>query len=172
MHLRTLTDLYRHMEWADALIWSAVADAAAARSDSKVRTTLYHVHLVQHAFLRTWRGEARETPFPTFDELHGVMGWARSFHREAAGFIPGLEAEDLAKPMPLAWSSMVEQAIGRAPETTTIGDTVLQVALHSIHHRGQLNVRLRELGATPPLLDYIAWIWYDRPAAEWPASIG
>ena len=172
MHLRTLTDLYRHMEWADALLWSAVLRAQPATTDSKVRATLYHVHLVQHAFLRTWRGEGMETPFPAFEELPALMEWGKSFHRSAAGFISEIEAEDLAKSMPLAWAAMVEQAIGRPPEATTIGDTVLQVALHSIHHRGQLNVRLRELEATPPLLDYIGWVWYGRPAAEWPASIG
>jgi len=171
MHLRTLTDLYRHMEWADALLWSAVTDAGAATADAKVRATLYHVHLVQHAFLRTWRGDAMETPFPTFEELPGMMAWGRMFHHQAAAFIEALEAEDLARPMPVAWSATVEAAIGQPPETTTIGDTVLQVALHSIHHRGQLNVRLRELGATPPLLDYIAWIWYGRPAADWPATV-
>ena len=170
MHLQTFTDLYRHMEWADALLWSAVAEGSAASGDSKVRTTLYHVHLVQHAFLRTWRGESMETPFPTFDKLSGLMGWARSFHEHAGVYIAALEAEVLAAPMPLSWSAYVEQAIGRPPESTTIGDTVLQVALHSIHHRGQLNVRLRELGATPPLLDYIAWVWYGRPGAEWPAA--
>jgi uncharacterized damage-inducible protein DinB len=171
MHLRTLTDLYRHMEWADALLWCAVTGAEAAKRDSKVRATLYHVHLVQHAFLRTWRADTMETPFPTFEELPGLMAWARAFHERAGAYIPTLAAEDLGRPMPLAWSAMVEQGIGRAPEATTIGDTVLQVALHSIHHRGQLNVRLRELGATPPLLDYIGWVWYGRPAAEWPASI-
>src|SRR5262245_28512867 len=142
MHLRTLTDLYRHMEWADALLWSAVADASAAPADSKVRMTLYHVHLVQHAFLRAWRGESMETPFPTFDALSGLMDWARTFHQRAAVHMATLEAEDLTTPMPLAWAAQVEQAIGRAPEVTTVGDTVLQVALHSIHHRGQLNVRL------------------------------
>jgi uncharacterized damage-inducible protein DinB len=173
MQLRTLTDLYRHMEWADALLWSAVLDGkAAATGDSKVRATLYHVHLVQHAFLRTWHGDTMETPFPTFEELSGLMAWAHAFHERAATYIPSLGAEDLGRPMPLAWSAMVEQAIGRVPDSTTIGDTVLQVALHSIHHRGQLNVRLRELGATPPLLDYIGWVWYGRPAAEWPLSIG
>jgi len=41
------------------------------------------------------------------------------------------------------------------------------VALHSLYHRGQVNARLREVGGTPPLVDYIAWLWFGRPAAEW-----
>ena len=168
MHLQTLTDLYRHMEWADALIWSAVAESGAARTDSKVRATLNHIHTVQHAFLRTWRGEGLETPFPSFETLSPLLGWAREFHDQALEYIDDLDAADLGRPMPVAWASMVEEAIGRAPETTTVGDTVLQVALHSLHHRAQLNTRLRELAATPPLIDYIGWVWYGRPAAVWP----
>jgi hypothetical protein len=27
--------------------------------------------------------------------------------------------------------------------------------------------RLRELGVEPPLSDFIAWIWMDRPEADW-----
>jgi uncharacterized damage-inducible protein DinB len=41
--------------------------------------------------------------------------------------------------------------------------------MHSTYHRGQVNARLRELGIEPPLTDYIAWIWFGRPEAEWPA---
>jgi uncharacterized damage-inducible protein DinB len=171
MTLNPLTDLYRHMAWADALLWSAVAESAAARADEKVQATLYHVHLVQHAFLRAWRGRPAETDFPTFTGLEPLLTWGQAFHEDAAAYVQGLAIDDVSQPMPLAWAAVVEEAIGRVPAPTTVGDTLLQVALHSVHHRGQVNVRLRELGATPPLLDYIGWVWYGRPAAEWPRSI-
>ena len=62
-----------------------------------------------------------------------------------------------------------EQRLGRKPSGTTVGETGLQVALHSTYHRGQVTARLREVGGEPPLVDYIAWVWLGRPAAEWPA---
>jgi uncharacterized damage-inducible protein DinB len=34
----------------------------------------------------------------------------------------------------------------------------MQVILHSEHHRGQVAMRLRALGAKPPVLDYIVWV--------------
>ena len=49
--------------------------------DSRLRALLYHTHLVQHVFLRIWRGEPRDTPFPTFDAPCELMAWARAFHR-------------------------------------------------------------------------------------------
>ena len=42
---------------------------------------------------------------------------------------------------------------------------MLQVALHSMYHRGQINARLRDFGGNPPLVDFIAWVWLGRPAA-------
>ena len=62
---------------------------------------------------------------------------------------------------------MIERSLGRVPETTTLGETALQVPLHTIYHRGQVNARIRALGGEPPLVDYIAWIWLGRPAPEW-----
>ena len=47
----------------------------------------------------------------------------------------------------------------------------LHLALHTAHHRGQVNARLRELGAEPPLVDYIAWLWKGRPDAMWPRNV-
>jgi uncharacterized damage-inducible protein DinB len=160
------------MEWADALVWTSVLAAEAGRTDAKLRDVLYHLHLVQRAFLRTWRGEPRETPYPTFDDAESLMRWGRTYYSEAFNHLATLDDEQVAKAMPVPWAAMVEQRLGRAPETTTVAETALQVALHSTYHRGQINARLREVGGEPPLTDYIAWVWLGRPAASWPAATG
>ncbi|MGE0463143.1 MAG: DinB family protein [Vicinamibacterales bacterium] len=167
MDLHSLRDLYRHMEWADATVWPAVLASDSAREDEKLRGLLTHLHLVQHAFLRQWRGEPRDAPYPTFTALAPLKSWAREYHIATPAFLDTLTDARLTEPMPVAWAHMVEKAIGRPPATTTLGETVLQVALHSQYHRGQVNMRLRELGGVPPLVDYIAWLWFGRPAAEW-----
>ncbi len=58
------------------------------------------------------------------------------------------------------------QRFGKA-EPATWPESVLQVAMHTVYHRGQVARRLRELGAEPPLSDFIAWVWMDRPEADW-----
>jgi uncharacterized damage-inducible protein DinB len=142
----------------------------AGQSDAKLRETLYHLHVVQRAFLRVWRSEPRETPYPTFDGALSLMRWGRTYYDEAMSHLEGLNDEQVAKAMPVPWAAMVEQRLGRAPEVTSVGETLMQVALHSTYHRGQVNARLRALDGEPPLTDYIAWIWLGRPAASWPAS--
>jgi len=163
-----LLDLYRHMEWADAAVWTAVLAADDGPSDPKIHGYFYHLHMVQRAFLRTWRGEPRDTPYPTFDKAPALMLWGQTYFSEAFEHLETLNEAKLSEPMPMPWASMVAERLGRAPEVTTIGDTALQVALHSTYHRGQINARLREVGGEPPLVDYIAWIWLGRPAAAWP----
>jgi uncharacterized damage-inducible protein DinB len=63
-----------------------------------------------------------------------------------------------------------QQRMGRSFEAPTLAETMLQVASHSTYHRGQVNARLREISGEPPLVDYIAWIWFGRPAPDWTAT--
>jgi uncharacterized damage-inducible protein DinB len=168
MNLSMLADLFRHMEWADALVWTAALGSDAGQSDAKLRETLYHLHVVQRAFLRVWRSEPRETPYPIFDDALSLMRWGRTYYSEAMSHLETLNDEQVSQAMPVPWAAMVEQRLGRAPEVTSIGETAMQVALHSAYHRGQINARLRVVGVEPPLTDYIAWVWLGRPAANWP----
>ena len=167
MNLITLRDLYRHMEWSDASVWRAVFKLEAVRSDKKLRDYFYHLHLVQRAFLRAWRNEPANAPYPTFDDAETLAAWGRSYYQEIFVHLDQLSDQDISKPMQLPWAELVLKQIGRPPAPSTIGETLLQVALHSLYHRGQINARLRELGGEPPPVDYIVWVWLDKPAASW-----
>jgi uncharacterized damage-inducible protein DinB len=162
-------DLFLHMEWADATVWSAIAATPAAVTDARLREILAHLHVAQRGFLRAWRGEPRDAPYPPLASLPEIAAWARSAYGEALAFLDALSDADAARSMPLPWASMVEQRLGCPPARTTLHDTLLQVPLHSLYHRGQVNARLREIGGTPPTVDYIAWVWLGRPAAAWPS---
>ncbi len=167
--VKTLTDLYRHMQWADAAVWTSVFASETGRTDAKLREYFYHLHLVQHMFLRLWRDELREAPTPpSFDDAQSLVEWARDYYGKIFAHLDTLDDEKVSEPVPTPWAKMVEQQLGRPPETATISETILQVALHSLYHRGQINARLREIGGAPPLVDYIAWIWLGRPAPVWP----
>ena len=168
--IKTLTDLYRHMQWADAAVWTAVLVSDNGKTDAKLRDYLYHLHLVQRAFLLLWRDEWSGTPPPTFEDAQPLIKWGRDYYDEIFAHLATLDDEKISGPVPMPWAKMVEQQLGRAPEVATISETVLQVALHSLYHRGQVNARLREIGGAPPLVDYIAWIWLGRPAPDWPVD--
>lgn len=163
-----LKALYSHMEWADALVWQTVlADSRVSRDDYVV-DSLFHSHMVQRAWLAIWRAE--EVSIPTRDDFAGlaeIRDWARSYHPEAASFLAGLTEDDLRREISVPWTEFIEKEIGGPASPACLGDTVYQVAAHSSHHRAQIQGRVREVGGSPQMVDYIGWIWRGRPAADW-----
>src|SRR5215475_2383470 len=169
--LTTIRELFPHMEWADALVWQTVAASDAALEDEVLRARLLHIHMVQRAFLRIWQERALNPG--AGNDLGGaaLAAWGREYHQEVAQYLSGISEADLDRPVTLPWAEFITARIGRSPETPTLGETLLQVATHSGYHRGQVNTRLRELGAEPPLVDFIAWVWLGKPEAPWQLSI-
>jgi uncharacterized damage-inducible protein DinB len=165
MNLSDLKELYRHMEWADAEVWRAVFASDTAITDQKLRELFHHLHLVQHAFLRAWRGEPPE--FPVFDTPQLVINWGREYYAQVPAHFQKLTEEALREKMQLPWAEIVMRELGREPAQITIGEAMLQVPLHSQYHRGQVNMRLREVGGEPPRVDFIVWAWLGKPAGTW-----
>lgn len=71
--------------------------------------------------------------------------------------------KDWGREVRFPWADQLVARFGAA-QPATLSESVLQVALHSTYHRGQINARLRELGGDPPLVDFIVWIWRGRPS--------
>lgn len=170
-HLETLHQLYRHMEWADSMVWAAALERPEAAADSALRERLYHIHIVQRAFLKVWKGEAL-MPLSSdhFTDLASLLEWTRDSYAELNEYITGLGDMDLARPVVMPWIEMFEARIGRKADVPTFHETLLQVAMHSTYHRGQVSTRLRELGGEPPLTDFIVWVWRGKPQPDWQQS--
>jgi uncharacterized damage-inducible protein DinB len=163
-----LTDgkaLMGHAEWADALVWRTAL--ALPREDPELREKLHHLHTVQWAYLHVWRGEpVKPRELRTFATSHALRAWAREYYAELSAYLAALPPGALPPEVRFPWAEHLEQRFGKARPATWL-ESVLQVAMHSSYHRGQAARRLRELGAEPPLSDFIAWIWMDRPEADW-----
>ena len=159
------------MEWADARIWEALP---ADLDDGRVRALLAHIHTVQYAFLTIWTG-ADDLPevlgqSGTLGSLGALREWARGYYPRAHVLIESASDADLDRIVEMPWAAQIADYLGHPPGPTTMAETVVQVTSHSTYHRGQVNARLRELGVTPPLVDYIAWLWGRRPAPPWQGS--
>jgi uncharacterized damage-inducible protein DinB len=155
--LNMLRDLYRYQAWADHEILRAIAACPAAAEDARVRERLQHAHAVQRAFFSVFRRETPDVeavlkPFDSLDELHRSV---RRYHRDVAAFLADTTDGDIAGAVVVPWFSDAEFMLGEA---------MLQVVLHSQHHRGQSATALRDLGGEPPLMDFIGWVAEGRPA--------
>ena len=96
-----------------------------------------------------------------------LRGWAQTYYLEANSFLDRLDEHGLTWSVSMPWIKAFEAQLGRTFSTPTLGETMFQVTSHSTYHRGQVNARLREVGGEPPLVDYIAWIWFGRPEPDW-----
>lgn len=174
MTLELLRELMQHMEWADALVWSAIVREPRASEEPSLVNRLFHIHTTQRAFLLVWKEQALDS-LPrrkSFTEPHQLRDWARQYYPQATTFVDELDAQQLSKSTVMPWAdSLVEKVTGGpAVGVPTLAETILQLTAHSTYHRGQINAQLRQAGIEPPLTDFIAWIWLGRPEPEWPPS--
>lgn len=152
------------MEWADDEVWRAVLSCEPARHDEMLRGYLLHLHVVQRAFFNVWTGQPLTFPEPSaFPDITQMQAWAAPFHAQARDFIDRLDDQQLTTPVAMPWVAEFEKRVNRTFATPTLGETMFQVTSHSTYHRGQVNARLRAVGGGPPLVDYIAWVWFGRP---------
>lgn len=165
MDLGDCRSLLGHAEWADALLWRSAL--APHQEDGELRAKLHHLHVVQWQYLHIWRAETVKPREPsTFPTMAAIREWARGYYDELSSYVADVSAADLAREVRFPWADRLVQRFGTA-HPATWAESVLQVALHSTYHRGQVARRLRELEVEPPLTDYIAWVWLGRPEADW-----
>lgn len=167
--LSSFRELFTHMEWADSLVWRAVMSSEAARGDENILEKLRHIHRTQQYFLKVWRGETIDFKKSEDGSLEHELALAQAYYAELRPYLDSLAETGLPGEMRMPWANYFARRVGKEQAgSTTLGETFAQVLSHSTYHRGQVNTRLRELGAEPPLVDYIAWLWLERPATQWP----
>ncbi len=168
-----LDQLIHHAEWADATVWQTVLDTndASPALDSRVEFWLHHIHLVQHAFFYVWTGQPLEfTEIGDFADPRALALWGREGHAEIQRFLRSATDSELDDELEIPWTEELTERWNRPIGPLTVAQSVVQVAMHSTHHRGQVAARLREKGAEPPMVDYIVWVWFGKPEAQWPVG--
>ncbi|ACF10784.1 DinB family protein [Chlorobaculum parvum NCIB 8327] len=166
--LTLLTDMYRHMAWADALVLTTVMQKPEAEGDEYLLAKLRHLHATQRVFLDVWTGRPIDPRVADELDVRALAAFAREVHDGAMQFLASQTSTGLQSVIELPWSKTATKKLGFDVAEHTLADTLVQVPLHSSSHRGQVSARLRELGIDPPMTDYIAWIWRQKPEASWP----
>jgi uncharacterized damage-inducible protein DinB len=155
-----LRDLMAHAEWANAVFFHAW-EKSPARDHDEMRTRVGHIVGVQAAFMSLFNGGQPggppAGPPPTFAELKAR---AEKSHAELRNFTSSLDSEGLSRTLHIPW-------FPEPPCVITLEQALLQVALHSQHHRGQCMTRLKDFGGEAKNVDWIIWLWQQKPEARW-----
>jgi uncharacterized damage-inducible protein DinB len=131
------------------------------QSDEDLRTRLDHQVGTQEAFLQVLKGgelELSEHPLPAYGDL-----LARSIcnHQLFRTMGEALDKGALMRKVRIPWFPDPACIV-------TVEDALIQVCLHGQHHRGQNMTRFKAMGGNPRNVDYIIWLWKQKPEAPWP----
>jgi uncharacterized damage-inducible protein DinB len=158
--LSILRDLLAHAEWANAVFFHTWAKSPA-RDHEELRQRVAHIVGVQQGFLSILRGEPPGMPPggppPSFDEL---KSWAEKSHTALRAFAADLQEAGLSRTVRIPW-------FPEPPCVVTVGEALVQVAMHTQHHRGQCMTRLKDHGGEPKNVDWIIWLWKQKPQGRW-----
>jgi uncharacterized damage-inducible protein DinB len=158
--LSFLRELMGHSEWANAIFFHTWGKSPA-RDHEELRQRVGHIIGVQSGFLSVVKGQAPgfppAGPPSTYDELKAR---AVSSHSGLREFTANLTEDGMARKVQIPW-------IPDPPCIITVGESLVQAAMHSQHHRGQCMTRLKDFGGEPKNVDWIIWLWKQRPEARW-----
>lgn len=153
-------DLFKHMHWADALMWQSVLATPTAGHNSNVLQQLHHLHLCQHAWLLIWQGKSVDAKSGENFDISELKQWAGLYYEEVFHYLASIEASELTR---LVNVPSLEKPL----QLPSLSDTFIQITSHSTFHRGQLIKYLRNLGGVPLQTDFIKWVFLGKPNPNW-----
>lgn len=166
IQLETMRTFYRYNDWANEQLLLAAGQVGDGRLDQpfdmglgSIRATLMHIIIGEDTFLKRGQGQVEAKWGDEKERVIVVQMKERlaDTQRRRDAFFSTLTDSELPK------KRVYRDSYGSL-YSTTLGDLIVQVCTHSMHHRAQVVNMLRRVGANAPELDYIYWM--RRPEAE------
>lgn len=155
-----LQGLVAHLRWADAVTFHALGKCPAAQAEADVRDRLFHAAWVARAFADLLGGAPGGQPpreVPPFAELRELT---RAAGEALQAWMDRASEGDLDRKVQVPW-------FADPPLRIAAREALIQAVMHSQHHRGQTMTRLKQLGGEAKNVDYIIWLWKQKPAPRW-----
>ena len=160
MNVADIRKLYAYTEWANERILDAIATLSDEQftreivsSFPSIRETLSHIAYAEWLWLLRWQGDSPMDP-PEWTKEPSLATLATQLRQTAAerrAYLDTLTDEKIA-------ATIDYRSIKGDPFTMPLGGVLLHCANHSTYHRGQLTTMLRQVGATPPSMDYTLFL--------------
>jgi uncharacterized damage-inducible protein DinB len=149
--------LLRYNDWANEQIERAAAVLSDEQLDRPfemgmvtLRKTMQHIRDAECVWLKRWQAQG-EVPWPADGGSEAILGIGEQLRRNARerdAFLTTVGESELTRVITYRDSK-------GSRFQAALGDMILQMCVHSTHHRAQAVNMLRRLGASPPELDYM-----------------
>ena len=154
MDAEVLRDLARHQAWADKEHWKALRANPKLLDDADIRKRLNHIVGACEMLQTLARGEMPD--FAGMKDRESVDEIQTASEAANRRLVEALGSADLDRSISLPRGP-------KGPFEAPAGVLLLQALMHGQHHRGQNASRMRELGVTPPMTDFVIWYALGRP---------
>ena len=162
--LGTIGAFLKYNDWADERLLAAAEGLSDDKLDrpfdigrGSLRRTMLHIVVTEEVWTERWKGHA-ETPWPDEEERADMATMRERLKRtweKRDAFLATVGNDKLSRDV------VYRDSLGTLYQAP-LGDMMLQLCIHSTHHRAQVVNMLRRLGNEPPELDYM--YWKRRPA--------
>ncbi|HVE69798.1 MAG TPA: DinB family protein [Thermoanaerobaculia bacterium] len=152
MRLDEIRDLFSYTEWANDEVIAAIRPMPDEQY-AFVRDTLAHIIFAEWVWLRRWKGESPTAP-PAWAEhappLDALVDHLHDVEAERRALLDSLSDDDLER-------DVAYRSLKGDPFTNGLGHQMQHVVNHSTYHRGQVVMKIRQMGIQPPSTDLIVW---------------
>lgn len=147
--METMKKMFEHIHWANSIIFETLEKPDHSSEPLKLFTHILHA---EHIWMTRLKGlDSSHLPIWSDGDLAICEKLIKQNEEAYRAFLDKIDDTELNNVITYANSK------GKAFETT-IRDILTHVALHGHYHRGQINMLLRQQGAEPVQLDYIAFV--------------
>jgi uncharacterized damage-inducible protein DinB len=154
-------DLARYQEWADAQFFSRWKRFPEAGKNEEIIKLANHLVIVQKLFINSLEDVAvaapeKDSPLLPAEELRQIC---RENHQRLSRYLKDIDEDELTRPVRIPWFP--------SDFGLTVSDTILQMVLHTQHHRAQVLQGVGRYAEKSMVVDYIAWLYKKKPAGAW-----
>ena len=156
----TIRELLHYGDHANDLVFRSalpLSDEALDRpfdmGRGSLRLTLMHIHVGEAVWLQRWRGRT-ETKWPDEAERAAVATIHERFagvRRDRDAFLADLSDAALR-------NSVTYRDSKGSLYNASLGQMMVQLCVHSAHHRAQAVNMIRRAGGQAPEVDYMVWV--------------
>ena len=143
--LESLRRQFVYDEWANQEVLSAMRTTG---SDDRSLQLVAHILSAERLWLERIRQQPQSSPVWPKANLDQCEAQAAELGRLWNEYFDSIADSDL--PNPVSYKNSKGESW-----TSTVGDILTHVVMHSAYHRGQIASHMREIGRTPAYTDFI-----------------
>ena len=140
-----LRRVFAYDEWANREVLQAIR---AGGADARSLQLLGHILSAERLWLERLKQQPQSAPAWPNCDLQQCAAQVDEMGRLWREYLEFITAGDLSQ-------SISYKNTKGEPWTSTVGDVLTHVAMHSAYHRGQIASHMRESGQTPAYTDFI-----------------